>query len=67
MEVPGSYGHHADTMMQFMWQATLNGTAKFVTERRGACHSTDLMGVRHLISRERCNVCLSLSLIVSRF
>ena len=45
---PGLFGHHAETMIQFMWQADLHGpklgnpgVAKFVTDCLGAYYDTD--------------------------
>ena len=38
---PGLFGHHAETMIQFMWQADLHGVAKFVTDCLGVYNDTD--------------------------
>ena len=38
---PGLFGHHAETMIQFMWQADLHGVAKFVTDCLGVYYDTD--------------------------
>ncbi len=44
---PGLFGHHAGTMIQYMWQADLHGFAKFVTDCLAIYYDTNL---GHLIS-----------------
>ena len=38
---PGLSGQHAETVVQFMWQADLHGVARYVTDCLGVYYDTD--------------------------
>ena len=49
-QYPGLLGHHAGTMVQFLWQADLQGVAKYAIDCLGVYYNTDPGGAGHLIS-----------------